>query len=385
VQWALAVTRFALVLVLFHLVVLAASLALARAYARRVAERRQPAWGSLLAGGALLAAVVLLGALAGGALYDPRTRFTVLRLVSQALFGELPLLGAWLAGLLFRHGLRRAGLTLALLPAALVGLYWRAYHVEPQALVERTHTLALPRGDGARTLRIAHLSDLQTGAPGAHEARALRAALALRPDLVVLTGDYVQPLLGGRLTLEQAEAALRELIVREGLRATLGVFAVPGDVEHAWPRPLDGLGITCLADQVAQVPLEHGRTLAIVGLALPTSRGRAAGTLLGLARAAARADYRIALGHRPDFVKQLAPARLVDLALAGHTHGGQVVLPFLGPPLTLISLPRRFAGDLNDYAGLPLHVSRGVGMERGTAPQLRFLCPPEVCLVELRL
>ena len=47
-------------------------------------------------------------------------------------------------------------------------------------------------------------------------------------------------------------------------------------------------------------------------------------------------------------------------------------------------IPRRYAaGGLHDYEGIPLHVSRGVGMERGSAPQVRFLCPPEICLLEV--
>jgi uncharacterized protein len=75
----------------------------------------------------------------------------------------------------------------------------------------------------------------------------------------------------------------------------------------------------------------------------------------------------------------------IDLVLAGHTHGGQVVLPLLGPPHTAIRLPRRYAGGLNDYGGIALHVSRGIGMERGFAPPVRFLCPPEVCVVDVRL
>lgn len=75
---------------------------------------------------------------------------------------------------------------------------------------------------------------------------------------------------------------------------------------------------------------------------------------------------------------------MVDLVLAGHTHGGQVVVPFFGPPYTASRLPRRYAGGLNDYRGIPLHVSRGVGMERGFAPQVRFLCPPEICVVDVR-
>jgi predicted MPP superfamily phosphohydrolase len=60
------------------------------------------------------------------------------------------------------------------------------------------------------------------------------------------------------------------------------------------------------------------------------------------------------------------------------------VLPFFGPIVTASRLPRRYAGDLNDYRGTPLHVSRGVGMERGFSPPVRFLCPPEICLLDVR-
>jgi predicted MPP superfamily phosphohydrolase len=75
----------------------------------------------------------------------------------------------------------------------------------------------------------------------------------------------------------------------------------------------------------------------------------------------------------------------VALVLAGHTHGGQVVIPLFGPPVTASRLPRAYAGGLHDFRGIPLHVSRGVGMERGFAPPVRFLCPPEICVLELRL
>lgn len=95
------------------------------------------------------------------------------------------------------------------------------------------------------------------------------------------------------------------------------------------------------------------------------------------------ADHRIVISHSPDFVDSLQVP--VDLVLAGHTHGGQVVLPLFGPPKTSSRLPRAYAGGLNDYRGIPLHVSRGVGMERGFDVPVRFLCPPEICVLDLRL
>ena len=76
--------------------------------------------------------------------------------------------------------------------------------------------------------------------------------------------------------------------------------------------------------------------------------------------------------------------RAVDLHLAGHTHGGQIALPFFGPPVTLSSLPRRFARGLHRFGDHWLHVTPGIGMEGSHAPRIRFLCPPSIDLIELR-
>jgi len=148
---------------------------------------------------------------------------------------------------------------------------------------------------------------------------------------------------------------------------------------------LAGTGVTALSGTVARVSLPGGRALSIVGLTPPMSRGTDVPDLLSLARSAPAGDLRLVIGHNPNFVQELAEASVpVDLALAGHTHGGQVVLPLFGPPITQMSLPRRYASGLHDYRGIPLHVSAGIGMERGTAPQIRFLCPPEISVIEVR-
>jgi predicted MPP superfamily phosphohydrolase len=71
--------------------------------------------------------------------------------------------------------------------------------------------------------------------------------------------------------------------------------------------------------------------------------------------------------------------------LSGHTHGGQVALPWIGPIFTNSPLPNRIgAGGLHERAGTRLYVSRGVGMEAGFAPPIRFLCRPEISLLILR-
>ena len=74
----------------------------------------------------------------------------------------------------------------------------------------------------------------------------------------------------------------------------------------------------------------------------------------------------------------------MDLALAGHARGGQVVIPLFGPPVTSTRLPRRYAGGQRWY---PRDPGRGLArgwMERHTAPQVRFCCPPEIAVLEVR-
>jgi predicted MPP superfamily phosphohydrolase len=105
-----------------------------------------------------------------------------------------------------------------------------------------------------------------------------------------------------------------------------------------------------------------------------------------LERAPGSGDVRILLGHRPDAVLDLRERTRVDLVVAGHTHGGQVVVPGFGPPITKSGVPRDVAaGGLHELSGRRVYVSRGIGVEHGShAPHLRINCPPELTLLRLR-
>ena len=92
---------------------------------------------------------------------------------------------------------------------------------------------------------------------------------------------------------------------------------------------------------------------------------------------------RILLAHKPDAI-ELLEGRSVDLLVSGHTHGGQVSLPFVGPPLTLSDVPRHVAaGGLHELDGTAVYVSTGVGRERDNAPQLRFGVRPSIGIIDL--
>jgi hypothetical protein len=91
--------------------------------------------------------------------------------------------------------------------------------------------------------------------------------------------------------------------------------------------------------------------------------------------------FHLVLGHSPNFALGRVEA---DLLVAGHTHGGQVRLPLVGPLITLSAVPRSWAAGLTELpGGGQLLVSRGLGMERAGAPRLRFLCRPELVVIDL--
>jgi predicted MPP superfamily phosphohydrolase len=379
--------QFILIASLYHAALLMVAALLLRRW--RVRLRKPPPLGrwtlevaadAVVFGTALLVLAVLAGTQA-----PVSPAFGAVRLAAQGLFGEGVLVSVAVAVLHFRARLRGRGGLLAAAGLLPLGVYWEAYHHGPYDLQVRQHAVDLSQGRAeSRTLRLVHLSDLQTDRIGAHEHRALGAAADLRPDLIVFTGDYLQD----RLTpsYDRAAADLRAVLGRRGL--PLGLIAVEGDVDQRsdrdWRELFADVQPTCLRDGSTLLTLPGGRTLAATGLSLLTSRGNEPERVRAVVAAAPAADLRLVVGHSPDFVRALPGGRHVDLALAGHTHGGQVVLPFVGPPITLSRLPNRYAGGLNDYRGTPLHVSRGIGRERGVAPQIRLLCPPEVCLLEIR-
>ena len=367
----------------YHVVLCAVGVFLFERVRRRLATGGGPTHPvTELAGFALAAPLLAVVAATLGP--ESLLGFGVLRLLAQALFAESLLLCLALALLYARRGGRRWTIALAGAAALLLAVYWEAYHREPRDLQVSRHDVDLAGGAaGARGLRIVHLTDLQTHHIGVYEDHAIREALAQEPDLIVMTGDYIQPRL--EPTRARATADLKRLLRERHIRAPLGVFAVRGDVDLEWPGVFDGTGVTPLTGDIVRLPLSGGRMLSLVGLTIRMSRGQEDEPMMQLVGRVPPGDLSVVIGHNPNFVQTLAARHApVDLALAGHTHGGQVVLPLLGAPITKMRLPARYASGLAAYEGIPLHVSRGIGMERGAAPQIRFLCPPEICVLNVR-
>jgi predicted MPP superfamily phosphohydrolase len=351
------------------------------------------AWRGLRPGAGLGAAsVAARGALSGVAVFAaavvfsaplPDGPFALVRFLSQALFAEGPAWGLWLA---LRHGRgahrwpRWVGLGSV---ALLLPVYWMAYHHGPGDLRISRYTLQLPGPRLGHAVRLVHVSDIQAWKVGRHEVNALRRAMGLRPDLIAFTGDYVQD--RHRRDRPAIARDLRHELRRQGVAAPRGAFAVWGNTDRLSPRVFDGLPIQVLDNAAAVVDLPGGRTLGIVGLGWRESLERGADAARAVLARMPPTDFCMVLGHAPDFALPTSEELAVNLILAGHTHGGQVVVPGLGPLLTLSDAPRSLAaGGWHVSHDTAIHVSRGVGMERGSAPQIRFLCPPEITVIELR-
>jgi predicted MPP superfamily phosphohydrolase len=92
--------------------------------------------------------------------------------------------------------------------------------------------------------------------------------------------------------------------------------------------------------------------------------------------------YTILLYHTPDLAEAAAAAG-VDLYLAGHTHGGQIRLPWYGALTTSSAYGKRFEAGLYQVDLMSLYVSRGIGLEGLRLPRARFLCPPEIIVIDM--
>ncbi|HKV03995.1 MAG TPA: metallophosphoesterase [Candidatus Acidoferrales bacterium] len=242
--------------------------------------------------------------------------------------------------------------------AAVDGLF-----VEPYRIEVTHYTVS---GRVAAPLKIAHLSDLHTHGLGQRERRMLEVLAAEKPDIIVITGDS----LGNR----SADYEMCRDVYMQ-LHAPLGVWFVRGNWENE--RPLrherafyQEAGVHLLLNASQQV--QPG--VWLVGLDDPYSgTARPDAALAGVPSSA----YKIALFHSPAFFDRIAGR--VNLCLTGHTHGGQVRLPYVRP----LWLPKgcgRFVEGWYQERGTKMYVNRGLGM---SMLPVRFHCRPEITFITI--
>jgi predicted MPP superfamily phosphohydrolase len=247
--------------------------------------------------------------------------------------------------------------------------------VAPYRLVLERVDIRVPAGiETPPRLRIGFMADTHVGSVirAADIERALALLLAAGPDLLLFGGDYVSE---SPRHISDATAVLGNVAntTRFGSLAVLGNHDYANGARRV-TAALEHCGIQVLRNESARVGDDTGE-LWIAGiddalLGSPDPR-RAFANVPSSARA-------IALWHEPGWAEQVVECGAF-LQLSGHSHGGQIRLPVVGP-ITAPAGGSRFVEGLNFAAGMPIYTTRGVGVYR---PPLRFRCPPEVTLVTL--
>jgi predicted MPP superfamily phosphohydrolase len=262
---------------------------------------------------------------------------------------------------------RRVVLSLASL-GILCFLY--GYFCEPYWLAT-THVKVtsgkLPKG--ARNLRLVHISDLHCDPKQRLEAKLVQAVAGEHPDLIVFTGDCINSPAGLSI--------FKECITR--LAKLAPTFVVKGNWDVWYWHDQDLFGNTGAQELDGKaVKLEvRGIPIWVTGIAVDNERSLEA-SLNSIPADA----FKLVLHHYPDLIKEAA-ALQVDLYCAGHTHGGQVALPFYGALLTLSKYGKKYEAGLYREGQTWLYVNRGIGMEGGSAPRVRFCARPEVTVIEI--
>lgn len=278
---------------------------------------------------------------------------------------------------IFRR-VRRAVILVLYLPMLIVGRWILSaahIHGEARSISVSRNNIALPQLPASfQGLTIAFLTDFHCSpeTPPDFLERVVDETNRLTPDVILLGGDYVT-----RGTTYVP--AVGNLLAR--LHAPMGVYGVLGNHDfdgntHAIRDMLRRAGIVELTNAGHWLMREGSRILvAGVGDLWEDSQDLAA----ALAGAHAN-DIVILLSHNPDYAMQLTDPR-VRLVLSGHTHGGQIRLPYVGTVISNSRYGRRLVSGLVPFDSFLLYISRGLGT---VMMPFRYHCPPEITLLTLR-
>jgi len=272
----------------------------------------------------------------------------------------------------------RVGLTVvALINALITAVAIYATWVEPFRIQVTCQNLQVEGWPDDKVITFLHISDIHFEQLSRREDRLLDLVSELQPDLLLLTGDYLNL---SSVYDPEAQQGVRRLLSQ--FRAPLGIYAVTGspvvDVETVIPEIFEGLPIRWLQDDVETLHLgEH--SLQLIGVRNTYHEERDIATLASLIDGSATGETRILLYHTPDLAPEAAKMG-ISLYLCGHTHGGQIRLPFYGAVATSSRWGKRYEQGHYEEGTMTLYVCRGLGLEGLGAPRARLLAAPEIVL-----
>jgi len=219
------------------------------------------------------------------------------------------------------------------------------------------------------TVRIVLFSDTHCEKRARNEGRVVEIINSLNPDVIIFGGDSLNTPKGLPLFKETLAA----------MNARLSKFAVRGNFDSYYWKNLDLFSQTGFKELNAESVevSKDGETFYVTGFNVPCPEN-----FRTVLRSVPAEKYNVLLYHYSDLAESLEGLN-VDLYLSGHTHGGQVRLPFYGAPVTLSLFGKKYEAGLYSIGRTKLYVNRGIGLENKPAPKVRFLCRPEITVFEI--
>ncbi|MDI6793765.1 MAG: metallophosphoesterase [bacterium] len=271
-----------------------------------------------------------------------------------------------------------SGLVLfVLLPIFAAGLIITAYvdarYIEPNWIkVEKVRIKCPPLAGPLKDVRLVFIADLHVrGKIGYREKRLVKIVNDLRPDLILLGGDYI-------VEREDIEPSLEVLA---NLKAPQGVFGIMGDYERTlWPpqkfaQQLRRIGVVPLLDETKKIQIENRPPFYLLGLKVHCT---AINDLERMMEGIPEGAPTLLLVHQP-WVVEPASKMDIDLVLAGDIHGGQMGIAWIRQ-LTDDYSGLKYVSGLYQVGETLLYLTRGIGW---THKHIRFLCRPEVTLIKI--
>lgn len=219
--------------------------------------------------------------------------------------------------------------------------------------------------------RIVHLSDLHLDKGKSLEGRAPSLVNQLQPNLLLMTGDYINNFEPTKSEIDYLDRFSSKISAKDGKYASFGNWDIEGQ-----NRMFRNSDVIPLKNEIKSVNIGYNN-INIAGLNYESSSN-----LDNLLEEMDSSKLNILLHHTPDLIEDVAKKDIVDLYLAGHTHGGQVRIPFYGALCCFSKFGKKYESGRYEVENTTLYVNRGLG-ECGEFPKIRLFCKPEITVFDV--